>query len=361
VTADALVGDADRVEVTLPDGSSEPAEIVGRDAQTGLAVLRVEGQQLPALSWGTSEELGLGESLLSVSRTEDFGSVLSTGLLAGRSSDGERLLIDDAPASALVGAPVLDNEGRVIAIRTADEDAAQTGATVALAAEAAREVVNELARSGAVARGYLGVQIQPVTADIASALGLDQPQGVLIAGVQPDTPATAAGLQDGDVILSLDGEAVAGPEALSRAVASREPGEQVRLQIWRSEGEVELTATLAALPGEPAAPDGGAAPLSGAAVPELGLTLQELTPDLREEWGLTESTQGVAVLAVENPARTDVQEGDVIVSVHRVAVETVENVQEAVETAKSQDRSSVLLLVDRAGERIFVAVPLVQS
>ncbi|WP_210528515.1 trypsin-like peptidase domain-containing protein [Rubellimicrobium arenae] len=361
VTADALLANADRVEVTLPDGSSEPAEIIGRDAQTGIALLRVEGQQLPALSWGTSEELDLGESLPSVGRTEDFGPVLVTGLLAGRSTNGERLLIDDAPASALVGAPVLDNEGRVIGIRTNAGDATQTGATVALAAEVARDVVDELAQSGAVARGYLGVQIQPVTADIASALGLDQPEGVLVAGVQPDTPAAAAGLRDGDVIMSLDGEAVAEPEVLSRSVASREPGEKVRLQVWRSEEVVDLTATLAALPSETATPDSDAAPLSGVAVPDLGLTLQELTPDLREEWGLTESTQGVAVLGVEDPTRSDVQDGDVIVSVHRVAVETVEDVQKAVETARTEGRSSVLLLIDRAGARSFVAVPLVQS
>jgi serine protease Do len=124
---------------------------------------------------------------------------------------------------------------------------------------------------------------------------------------------------------------------------------------------VDLTATLAALPGETATPDVTGTPTAGEPVPELGLTLQELTPDLRKEWGLTDSTQGVAVLGVEDPARTDVQEGDVIVSAHRVAVETVEGVQEAVETARAEGRSSVLLLIDRTGTRSFVAVPLVQS
>ena len=361
VTADALVGGADGVEVTLPDGSSHAAEIVGRDAQTGIAVLRVEGEQLPALSWGAAEDLGLGETLLSVGRTQDFGPVLSSAMLAGQSTDGGRLLIDDTPAPALVGAPVLNNEGRVIAVRTEADGAVQTGATVALASDTVRDVVDELVRSGAVARGYLGVQIQPVTADIAGALGLDRPEGVLIAGVQPDTPAAEAGLLDGDVILSLDGDAVFEPEALSRAVADREPGEQVRLQVWRSDGEVDLTATLAALPGEPVAPDVNAAPPAGVPMPELGLTLQELTPDLRDALGVAATTEGVAVLEVEDPSRTDVQQGDVIVSVHRAAVETVEDVQEAVQAGSSEGRSSVLLLIDRGGERTFVAVPITQS
>lgn len=361
VTADALVADADHVEVMWPDGRAEPAEIIGRDALTGLVLLRVEADQLPALSWGASAGLGLGDSLLSVGRTEDFGSVLSSGLLAGQSPDGQRLLIDDAPASALVGAPVLDSEGRVVAIRTAADGATETGATVALAAEVARDVVEELARSGAVARGYLGVQIQPLTPDIADALGLDQSEGALVAGVQPGTPAAAAGLQEGDVILALDGEAVTGPEALSAAVASREPGDEVQLQVWRSEDMVDLTATLASLQGESTAPEAADAPAEGVAVPGLGLTLQELTPDLREELGLTEATGGVAVLGVEDPSRTDVQAGDVIVSVHRTAVETVEDVQAAVEAAQAEGRSSVLLLIDRAGARTFVPVPLAQS
>jgi serine protease Do len=361
VTADALIADADQIEVTLPDGSSQPAEIVGRDEQTGVALLRVEIQELPGISWGTSAELGLGENLLSVGRTEEFGSVLSTGLLAGRSADGERLLIDDAPASALLGSPVLDSQGRIVAIRTAAEDGAEIGATVALASDTARDVVDELARSGVVARGYLGIQIQPVTADIANALGLGEPKGVLVAEVQPDTPAATAGLQDGDVILSVEGEAVSEPEALSKTIGNRDPGQEVRLQVWRADKEVEMVATLAALPAQDAAPDPSGAAEAGVPVPELGLTLQPLTPDLRDALGAAEAVQGVAVLDVEDPSRSDIQQGDVIVSVHQTRVETVEDLREAVKAARADGQASVLLLIDRRGERSFVPMDLTQS
>jgi len=361
VTADALVAEADRVDVTLPDGSSQRAEIVGHDSQTGVALLRIESdQELPSLSWGSSADLGLGESLLSVASGEGFGTILSTGVLAARSTDGGRLLIDDQPASAFTGAPVLDDAGHVVAVRTGGQDTAQTGATVALSADAAREIVEELATSGTVARGYLGVQIQPVTADIAEALGLEQAEGAMVAEVQPDTPAAQAGLRSGDVILALDGQAVSGPEALSSLVASLEPGDRVGLEVWRSDEAVDLTVTLAALPGSEA-PDTSDAPTDGVAVPELGLTLQPLTPDLRETWGLSEATQGVAVLGVEDPSRTDIQEGDVIVSVQRTEVETVEDVREAVDAATTEGRSSILVLIDRAGTRTFVAIPLAQT
>lgn len=364
VTADALVAEADRIEITLPDGSVQAAEIVGRDTPTGLALLRIEvDQDLPALPWGTSTEFVLGEDLLAVGRVEGFGPTLSTGVLAARSTDDTRLLLDDALASAFIGAPVLDSEGRVVAVWTGAEDNAQTGGTVALASDVAREVVDELARSGTVARGYLGVQIQPVTADIAAALGLDRTEGAMVAEVRPGTPAAEAGLQAGDVILAVDGDVVSGPEALSTAIARLEPGEDIRLEVWRDEEVAELTATLAALPGGSAAPDTADAPQAeaGEPVPELALMLQALTPDLRDTWGLSEAAQGVAVLGVEDPEQTDIQEGDVIVSVQGTAVETVEDVRQAVEAAAAEGRSSVLLLIDREGTRTFVAVPLAQT
>jgi serine protease Do len=361
VTADALVADADRVDVTLPDGSSQRAEVVGHDGQTGIALLRIEtDQQLPALSWGSSDDLRLGEGLLAVGSAEGLGTVLSTGVLAARSTDGQRLLIDDQPASVFVGAPVLDEAGRVVAVRTGAQDTAQTGATAALAAEAAREIAEELATSGTVARGYLGVQVQPVTADIAEALGLERPEGAMVAEVQPDTPAAEADLRSGDVILALDGEAVSGPEALSSLVASREPGDSVQLEVWRSEEALDLTVTLAARLGSEA-PDASDVLAEGVAVPELGVTLHPITPDLRETWGLTDAVEGVVVLEVNDPSQTKIQEADVIVSVQRSEVETVEDVREAVDAATTEGRSSVLVLIDRAGTRTFVAIPLAQT
>lgn len=352
VTAAPILAYADRVEIETHDGRTLPADVVGRDAVSGLALLRAEATDLPVAEW-SAEPLFLGQNVYTLGRSGTYGAILSSGVVGATTPDGE-VLLDDEAAPALLGAPIVDEAGRILAIRTREGDPA-SGMVAAIAAEAARGLVDELADRGAVARGFLGVGIQPVTADLATALGLDRPRGAIVAEVGAGTPAETAGLEPGDVILSLDGETIEGPAALSRAVGTHDPGDEVRLSVLRDGDEMTIGVTLAALPGDEATAEatGGGTP-----VPELGVSLQSLTPALREAFDLSESVSGLVVTEVADDAAGDLQTGDVIVSLYRDAVETVEDVQAAAQKAQSEGRSSLLVLVDRDGARIFIPVPL---
>lgn len=356
VTAAALVEASGRIDVETQDGQTLSADLVGQDPVSGLALLRVEvSEALPAAEW-SPEALALGQPVFTIGRSEDYGPLLSAGLVAAKTAGGD-LLLDDEPSALLLGAPVVDEEGRILAIRTHDGDAA-SGMIAAVGADAARGIIDEIVDNGTVKRGYLGVSIQPVTPDLSTALGLEDTHGAIVADVQPGTPAEAAGLELGDVILSLDGETVESPAALSRMVGAHDPGEQVRLTVLRDGDEIGIEATLAALPGTDATAE---ATVGGTSVPELGVSLQKLTPALREAFGLSEDIAGFVVTEVGDEAAGDLQTGDVIVSVYRDPIEELEDISEAADKARSEGRSSLLLLVDRNGGRIFVPVPLAAS
>ncbi len=363
VTAADTIDGADQIQVTLDDGTTLPARVLGRDGETGLAVLRVDaGHDLPALDWGGSGALELGTAVIALGASDTYGTIVEDGIIAARTSGGEgdTLLVDDGMGAAMAGGPLLDTAGHVVGVVGAA--AGDGGGNVwAVAADTAKGVVDELVRSGSVARGYLGVRIQPVAADIANALGLDRPRGALVSDVQAETPAASAGLTAGDVILSIDDQPVAGPDDLSRAVAQRDPGDQVRLGVWRGGETTEIRATLAALSdaGAPMAPPAAA---DATEVPELGLSLSELSPDARSREGLG-AGQGVLVAGLDpNLAPdADLREGDVILSVQRQDVGSVDDVRSAIQGAIADGRSSVLLLVERDGARRFTTAPLARS
>ncbi len=354
-TAEELTASADRINVTMQGGEQVAAELVGQDRVTGLAILRVDiSDALPELEW-SDEALALGQPVYSIGRSTEHGMLLSSGLVASSASGG-RILLDDEASPVLLGAPIVDEDGRVLAIRTRMTDPS-TGMVVAVSADIAREVIAELADKGTVARGYLGVSIQPVTPDLASALGLERVYGAIVADVRAGMPAEAVGLKPGDVILSLDDETIETPADLSRAVGARDPGDDVQLTVLRDGDEIGVEVTLAALPGSKTSPEA----VGGTSVPELGVSLQMLTPGLREAFGLSDDVSGLVVTEVDASAGDQLQAGDVIVSAFRDPVETVEDITAAVEEARSEGRSSILVLVDRDSARIFVPVPLAAS
>ena len=355
VTSDALVTSADRIEIGTRDGRALTADLVGRDPVSGLAVLRVEtSEALPSAGWSTVRP-SIGQSVLTIGRSEDYGPLVSSGMIAAIAAGGE-ILIDDVESPALLGAPVLDGEGRVLAIRTEGADP-RSGMILAVAAETAEGLVDELADKGSVARGYLGVGIQPVTRDLAGAFGLEEARGAIVAELRPGTPAQAAGLRLGDVIRSLDGETVGGPADLSKAVGERDPGDRVRLGVLRDGDDLDIDVALAALPGSETAPR----EVAGMPVPDLGVSVQGLSPALREAFGLSQDVAGLVITEVDERAAADLRPGDVIVSIYRDPVETVEDISEAASKARGEGRSSLLVLIDRDGARLFVPVPLLAS
>jgi serine protease Do len=256
--------------------------------------------------------------------------------------------------------------GEVIGINTAifSPNGGSVGIGFAIPSNLAKPIIATLREKGSIERGWLGVQIQGVTPDIAAAVGLDKPAGAIVSDVMADSPAAKAGLQRGDVILSFAGKAVDRLHDLPRLVASAPIGSKADVTLWRDHAEKTVTVEVAKLSDAQVVADANAndnAPAAPAAdsVETLGLTLTSLTPDLRQEFGIPETVAGVVVTAVADDgpaAKRGLQPGDVIEQVGSDPVATPEQVAKLAKAAHAENRNAVLLLVNRQGDEIFVAV-----
>ncbi|MGR3757046.1 MAG: DegQ family serine endoprotease [Tranquillimonas sp.] len=373
VTNNHVIDGASKIEVVLDDGRQFPATLVGRDAKTDLAVLKVDaGAPLPAVAWGDSDMLEAGDRVIAIGNPFGVGTSVSAGIVSARGRDlhngpyDDFLQIDAALNHGNSGGPLLDAYGQVVGVSNAifSPNDGNVGLGFAIPSDMAKQIVAELADKGSIERGYLGVQIQPVTRDIAQALGLDDVSGAMVVEVQPDTPAEKAGLLPGDIVRSVDGRPVADPRALSRAIANLDPGATPALEVWRGGETVDMGVTLAALPNDAGMPVTAPAQQQdrtpGADVPQLGLSLSELTPEMRAEFGLPADRQGLVVtdLGQGFSSDADIRPGDIILSVNSKDVTTVQDVRQGVQQAIEAKRPSVLMMIERGGNRMFVAVPV---
>ncbi|HZT50479.1 MAG TPA: PDZ domain-containing protein, partial [Stellaceae bacterium] len=268
------------------------------------------------------------------------------------------------------GGPLFNLAGEVIGINTAiySPSGGSIGIGFALPSNLARPVLEQIRDFGHARRGWLGVNIQSVTDEIAESLGLDKPHGALIASVKDGGPAQVAGIQPGDVVLDFDGKEVTDMRHLPRIVAETPIDKTVKVTLWRKRKEVKLDVTVGELKEEPqqaALPQKQQAPPApDSTVTVLGLSLANISPELRERFSLADDANGVVVtdVAAKSPAADKgVHAGDVIVEVAQEEVKTAARVTELVEAAKKAGRKSVLLLVDRQGDLRFVALRIDQS
>jgi serine protease Do len=256
---------------------------------------------------------------------------------------------------------LFDARGRVIGVNTAifSPSGGNIGIGFAIPAETAADIVRELRENGRVERGWLGVQIQPVSEGVADSLGLDEASGVLVADVLPDSPAMAAGVKSGDVIIKAAGEQMQEYRDLTKLIAGIDAGTSIQLEVIRG-GEVQmLDVTIGRMPQDDLAmtKPGEAAEDDG---PRIGLFLAPLTPEMREERGLDAEAPGVLVAQVEpgSPAqRAGIRAGSLISMVGQEAVNEPDDVARAVREAADEDRPSVLLRVEQNGEQRFIPVP----
>jgi serine protease Do len=253
VTNAHVVEGADKVTVTLADGTSLEARIVGTDPTTDLALIRVTSEvALPHVGWGDSASLRVGEEVIAIGNPFGIGSTVTSGIVSALGRDINSGLLDDfIQTDAAInrgnsGGPLFDAEGHVVGINTAiiSPTGGSVGLGFAVPSQTAKEVIADLADDGQVARGWLGVSIQPVTEDIAAAIGLERPGGVLISDVAEDTPAAKAGLRRGDVVTQVADTAVDGPRNLVRLVSLARPGTELRLSILRAGQPVDLAVVL---------------------------------------------------------------------------------------------------------------------
>ena len=361
-------GTVDSVTVILADRKEYAARIVGRDAASDLALLKIEGNNLPFVNFGDSSRVRVGDWVLAIGNPYGLGGTVTAGIISalhrGITGAGayDRYLQTDASINmGNSGGPMFDMAGNVIGINSAliSPTGASVGIGLAIPAEAAKPVIDALRRGQAPQRGYLGVSLQPVTEDIAASLGLPKDQGELVNSVVPGGAAARAGLQQGDVILRVNGGNVSPDETVSFLIANTAVGSRVPIDIIRDGRPQRLTAIVAQRPTEealarqlggetenaPMAEDKPVAP--GTA---LGLSLQALTPQIGRAVNLPATARGVIITAVatsSDASEKGLRRGDLIVSVNRQAVTTPAQVLAAVDVARRANRTSVLLLVRR--------------
>jgi serine protease Do len=365
-----VVDGAEEIVIETTDDRTYRAKLVGSDPPSDLAVLKVEGANLPALGLADSDRVRVGDVVLAVGNPLGIGQTVTQGIISakGRATglgDGsfEDFLQTDAPINrGNSGGALVSTTGELVGINSQilSPSGGSIGIGFAIPSNMARNVMEQLVATGRVRRGKVGVVIQPLNADIASSLGLQQARGALISEVEPNGPAATAGIRRGDVVIAVNGQPVANSNAFRNRVASTQPGTPVTLTIVRDGREQQLRVTLAELTPETAREGGEATPGGAegerAAGGRLGLTVEPLTPATAQRLDLPPGTRGLLVTGVsaDGPAAdAGLRRGDIIQEVNRRPVNTREELAAAVNGAGDRP---VLLLVMRDGRSNFVAV-----
>jgi serine protease Do len=375
VTNNHVIAGAEKITVTLHDGTVLPATLVGHDERMDLALLRVHAAApLPAVAFGNSDAIRVGDWVVAIGNPFGLGGSVTAGIVSARGrnlNEGpyDDFIQTDAPINrGNSGGPLFDMQGAVIGINTAiySPSGGSIGIGFAIPSNLAQPVVAQLREFGHARRGWLGVRVQEVTPDIAASLGLKPASGALVAGVNDGGPADKAGVKTGDVILSFDGRPVKDMHALPLIVAETTIGAAVPVEVWRHGRKETLTATIAELPADTtaAATPAPAAPPPDTAVSSLGLSLAPLSDKLKNQYHLGANQKGVVVTTV-NPggpaALRGLKPGDVVLEVQQQEVNTPAEVLQRLDTVRREGRPSVLMLIQRGNAMNWVPLPLTGS
>ncbi len=363
VTNNHVVEKADEIKVILQGGEeSYPAEIVGRDPETDLALLKIEADRdLPVLQFGKSQDLVVGEWVMAIGNpfgldhTVTAGIISAKGRVIGAGPYDNFLQTDASINPGNSGGPLLNGEGRVVGINTAIVASGQ-GIGFAIPSSMAEDVIAQLKKFKKVKRGWLGVTIQDVDENTARALGLSEPKGALVASVRPEDPAAEAGIRVGDVIVSVNGKSIENAGDLTRTIGRLSPDETVNMTVWR-QGEVsELEVTL----GERDVDVARAMPAQEQQQGDLlGMELKTVTAEEAESLGLT-SPKGLLVVEIADAspaAEANIRPGDVILEANGQAVNSLSELQEVLDD-DARKKGVVMFLIKRQGQNLFRTIPL---
>ncbi|WP_237152578.1 Do family serine endopeptidase [Oryzibacter oryziterrae] len=375
VTNNHVIEDADEITVNFTDGSKLKAELVGKDEKTDLAVLRVKPDKpLKAVKFGDSVHLRVGDWVMAIGNPFGLGGTVTTGIVSARNRDinsgpyDNFLQTDAAINRGNSGGPLFNEKGEVVGINTAiiSPSGGSIGIGFSIPSEIASGVVQQLRDFGVTHRGWLGVNIQEVTDDLAESLGLGKARGALVANVTAGGPAADAKIEAGDVIVEFDGQPIKEMRELPRIVANTPVDKEVSVKVVRKGKEMEFKVKLGRLEeGEKAAANDKSKPEADKPKPAekvLGLTLGELNDDARTKFKIGADVKGVVIAEVaagSAAADKNIQPGDTIVEVAQESVAKPEDVTAIVAKQKDQGRkSALLLLANPAGELRFVAVKI---
>lgn len=378
VTNNHVVADATEIKVKMSDGRELPARLIGRDPGTDLAVIKVEGNDFKYVSFEETAEPRVGDWVIAIGNPFGLGGTATAGIVSAKARDidpsgyNDYIQIDAAINRGNSGGPTFDIHGRVIGVNSAiySPTGGSVGIGFAIPADTAKTITERLMRGEAIERGYLGVQIGNLTDDYKESLGLPtSTKGAFVVEVTPDAPAARAGLQPGDVVVSLNGRAIEGSSELTRAVGSAKPGDTLRLELLREGRRQTVNVRAGTRPADLETAvtndnDGSGMPNNpGAAAGEVveGLTIAPVSAALRSRFDIPEGVQGLVVTAVSQQSRAGrlgFQPGMVILQANGRSVGSTADFKGAVEAVKSAGRPGVLLLVRTPRGNSPIVLPL---
>jgi len=361
-----VIDGAEEIKVDLSTRHTYSAKVIGSDAPSDLAVLKINAGNLPVLQLANSDQVRVGDVALAVGNPLGIGETVTEGIISakGRATGTgggsfQDFLQTDAPINrGNSGGALVNTRGELVGINSQilSPNGGNIGIGFAIPSNMAKTVMNQLIGKGKVQRGMMGVGIQQVTSDLAASMGLKDVQGILIDSVTAGGPAEQAGLKVGDVILKLNGKEVSDTNELRNTVAAMQPGAEVTLTISRESRQQDVRVRLGELNPQTAAnaQGRGGAPSSS----QLGITVAPLTPDLSRQLGLRAGAQGLVIEQVDpsGPAgRAGLQAGDLIEQVNRQPVKAPDDMRRALQASNGRPP---LLLINRGGQTIFVPVPI---
>ena len=356
VTNNHVIEGGSKFTVVLSDGKEHEAELIGADARTDLAVLKVEtDQKFTYVDFGEKRPR-TGDWVVAVGNPFGLGGTVTAGIVSAHGRDigssryDDFIQIDAAVNKGNSGGPAFNLSGQVIGVNTAifSPSGGNVGIAFAIPAKLADEVVGDLIQNGSVTRGWLGVQIQPLTAEISESLGLELTKGAIVTSPQEDSPAAVAGVEAGDIITAVDERQVKGPKELARIIAGYTPNSEINLKVWRDGKAQDISVKLGQLEETQVVSKSSPSESKVRNLRRLGLKLEE-------------TSEGVAVIDVRPGGKADekgIRPGDVIASVNGEDVKTLDSLRSSLQSAREIGRKSALLEVRRQNRTVFIPVPV---
>ena len=371
LTNNHVIDNTDEIKVRMYNGDEVIAELIGTDPETDIAVLKIDADDLPAVTMGNSDDVNVGSFVLAIGSplSEDLAHTVSFGIVSARSRSlnnlttyGDYIQTDAAINPGNSGGALIDMNGELVGINSAiaSRSGGNDGIGFAIPINLAKRIMEDLIDDGAVSRGYLGMNFGgEVDRTMALALGLDDARGIIVGEVVEDGPSDKAGLKENDIIVSLNGDAVRDWDAFRTKIASFKPGDKVKLGILRDGDEKTLSVELGERPGEIAAASN---PKVSRDIDEvLGFNVAALDRDIRRQLNLANDVEGVVVSKIEessNAYERGLRRGDVITSVKRRNVENASEFYEEIEKSMDKGDKAVLLTIERGNQKQFIAFEL---